>query len=334
MIIKIIAAFLGSFLLTAAAGNVLVPALRKMKAGQMIRSDGPKWHMPKQGTPTMGGIMFIFGITILCLTAGFERMLAGELTHIFILGFSLIYAAIGFFDDYEKLKKKRNLGLTASQKFLLQLIVAVVLVLLLRYTGVLTPNLYIPFFYESIPLPEIVYVVLAAFIIVGCVNAVNITDGADGLVTGVSIPVAICYTAIALTWGYVAVGIFGAALTGGLCAFLIFNYHPARVFMGDTGSLFLGAAICATAFALDIPLILITLGIVYIIETLSDIIQIFYFKLTKGKRIFKMAPLHHHLEMCGWSEVKLFVVFTAISVVFAVISYLSVYERFSIGNIF
>ncbi len=331
MLIKLIAAFAGAFLLTGAAGKVLVPALKKMKAGQMIRSDGPKWHISKQGTPTMGGIMFIFGVTVLCLAAGFESMMAGDFTHIFILAFSLIYAAIGFLDDYEKLKKKRNMGLTASQKFMLQLIVAVVLVLLLRYTGMLSPNFYIPFIYKTVPLHELIYVVLSAFIIVACVNAVNITDGADGLAAGVSIPVALCYTALAFTWGYLAIGIFGAALAGGLCAFLIFNFYPAKVFMGDTGSLFLGAAVCATAFALDIPLILVTLGIVYVIETLSDIIQIFYFKITHGKRVFKMAPLHHHFEMCGWSEIKLFIVFTAVSAVFAVISYLAVYERFSIG---
>ena len=328
MIARLLVSFIGSFAVTAIIGKVLVPALRRMKAGQMIREDGPTWHMSKQGTPTMGGLMFIAGIAVMCITVGFRQMLDGEFTHIFVLIFALIYGAIGFLDDYEKLKKKQNMGLTASQKFILQLVVAIVLVLLLRYTGVVTTNLYIPFFNTSIPLPEIVYVVFAAFVIVGCVNAVNLTDGVDGLVSGVSIPVALCYTAISAAWGYVSVGIFGAAMAGGLCAFLIFNFHPAKVFMGDTGSLFLGAAVCGSAFALDMPLILVPLGIIYIIETLSDIIQVGYFKLTHGKRVFKMAPLHHHFEMCGWSEIKLFVVFTAVSAVFAVISYFAVCDRF------
>jgi phospho-N-acetylmuramoyl-pentapeptide-transferase len=300
-----------------------------MKAGQSIREDGPVWHMSKQGTPTMGGLMFIAGVTS-GIFFTFGDMAKGNFIFLIILGFALVYAAIGFFDDYEKLKKKQNLGLTALQKFALQLGVAVVLIVILRVTGHISPNLYIPFFNTTIIMPDWLYYILAAFIIVGTVNAVNITDGVDGLVTGVSIPVALCYAAVAVVWGYVSVGVFAAALAGGLAAFLIFNFHPAKVFMGDTGSLFLGGAVCALAFALDAPLILIPLGIVYIVETLSDIIQVAYFKLTHGKRIFKMAPLHHHFEMCGWSEYKLFAVFSAVSAVFAVISYLGLFNRYVI----
>jgi len=239
-----------------------------------------------------------------------------------------VFAAIGFLDDFEKLRHKKNLGLTAAQKFLLQLAAAIAFVLLLRLNVYLTPILYVPFVNISIPLPEVVYLVFAAFVIVGCVNAVNITDGVDGLVSGVTIPVAVCYAAVAFAWGYAAQGIFAAALAGGLVGFLIFNFHPAKVFMGDTGSLFLGGAVCALAFSMDMPLILVPLGMVYIIETLSDIIQVLYFKLTHGKRIFKMAPLHHHFEMCGWNEYKVFTVFTAVSAVFSVISYLGVAGRF------
>lgn len=329
MILQFLAAFAVSLIVTAIIGLFLIPALRRMKAGQSIREDGPIWHSKKQGTPTMGGLMFMGGIIAACFTVGMNDILNDHYEHIFVLAFALIYGVIGFLDDFEKLRKKQNLGLTAIQKFLLQLVVAIAFVLLMRLTGNLTPNLYVPFFNTFIKLSEPVYLVLAAFIIVACVNAVNITDGIDGLVTGVSIPVAICYIAIAFLWGYTTLGIFAAALAGGLVGFLIFNFHPAKVFMGDTGSLFLGAAVCAMAFAMDIPLILIPLGIVYIVETLSDIIQIVYFKLTHGKRIFKMAPLHHHLEMKGWSEYKLFTVFTAISAVFAVISYFSVYLRFA-----
>ena len=182
----------------------------------------------------------------------------------------------------------------------------------------------------SFQLPEVIYFVFAAFVIVGCVNAVNITDGIDGLAAGVSVPVAVFYAAVAFLWAKESLGIFSAALAGGLCGFLVFNFHPAKIFMGDTGSLFLGGAVCALALAMDMPLVLIPLGIVYIVETLSDIIQVAYFKLTHGKRIFKMAPLHHHLEMCGWSEYKIFAVFTGISAVFAVISYLGVCNRYLI----
>ena len=264
-----------------------MPLLKKKKAGQSIREDGPVWHRSKQGTPTMGGLMFIAGIAVTCLVIGFKELKGGDFGHVYVLVFALIFAFIGFLDDYQKLVKKRNLGLTALQKFLLQLVAAIVFVLLMRLTGYLTPNLYIPFVNVVVPIAEPLYFALAAFIIVGAVNAVNITDGVDGLVSGVSVPVAVCYMAIAFIWGYMSLGIFAAALCGGLVGFLLFNFHPARVFMGDTGSLFLGGAICAMAFALDVPLILLPLGIIYIIETLSDIIQIVYFKLTKGKRFLK-----------------------------------------------
>lgn len=330
MIIKLAAAFVCSLFITYLVGRALVPALRRIKAGQSIKEDGPVWHMTKQGTPTMGGLMFICAIAIVCISVGIEEIIKGNYGHLFVLLFAMMYGAIGFFDDYEKLKKKQNTGLTAKQKFLLQLVVAVAFIYLLRLFGYLKPNLYVPFIDKTIPLPEVVYFVFAAFVMVGCVNAVNITDGIDGLAAGVSIPVALCYAAVAFVWGYAELGIFAAALAGGLAGFLIFNFHPAKVFMGDTGSLFLGGAICAMAFALDMPLILVTLGIVYIIETLSDIIQIAYFKLTHGKRVFKMAPLHHHFEMCGWTEKKIFVIFTSVSAIFALLSFMGVFDRYGL----
>ena len=328
MVMHLAIAFAVSLVVTLAAGFFLVPALRRIKAGQLIREDGPVWHNKKQGTPTMGGLMFIAGISIACLAAGFNEIVIGDSRHLFVLAFALFFAAIGIFDDYKKLRKKQNLGLKAKHKFALQLVVAAGFVLLLRLTGILTPNLYIPFFNITAPIPEPVYYLFTVFIAVGTVNAVNITDGADGLATGVSIPVSVCFTLLAYLWSLSALGVFAAALTGGLAAFLFFNFYPARVFMGDTGSLFLGGAICALAFAADMPLILLPLGIVFIIETLSDIIQISYFKLTKGKRIFKMAPIHHHFEMLGWSEYRLFTVFTAVSAVFAAISYFGVCNRY------
>ena len=275
----------------------------------------------------MGGLMFIGGITFTCLTVGFKELSTGKLSHVWVLALALVYAAVGFIDDFQKLRNKRNLGLTAKHKFALQLVVAIGFLIVMRLSGNITTNLYIPFFNVTAAIPAPVYYTVAAFVIVGTVNAVNITDGLDGLATGVSIPVAVCYTFIAFMWGLSALGIFAAALAGALVAFLFFNFHPAKVIMGDTGSLFLGGAICATAFALDVPLLLLPLGIVYFIETLSVILQVSYFKLTHGKRIFKMSPIHHHFELCGWNEYKVFTVFTAVSAVFAVLSYFGVYKR-------
>ena len=325
MPIKIAFACIVSFGITVIVGVYLVPALRRAKMEQTIREDGPVWHMSKQGTPTMGGFMFIAGVAVSCLISGYSHIASGDYTHIFVFLYSLVFAAIGFLDDYRKFKKKENMGLSAKQKFVLQLFVAVLFVLLMRSTGNLTASLYVPFVNLRLMLPLPLFYPFAAFVAVGTVNAVNITDGVDGLATGVTIPVAICFAAISLLLVKEALGVFAAALAGGLLGFLVFNFHPAKVFMGDTGSHFLGGAVCAMAFACDMPLILIPLGIVYLMETLSDIIQVSYFKLTKGKRIFKMAPLHHHFEMCGWSEYKLFVVFTTVSAAFAVISYFAVY---------
>lgn len=317
-----------SFAVTALLGwKVILPALRRLKAGQEIREVGPNWHKTKAGTPTMGGLMFILGMGIAIFIAGWPRMLEGELTHIYVYLFALVFGIIGFLDDYQKVKKKQNLGLTALQKFLLQLAAAILFLVLLRYEGILKPHLYVPFFNVSLPLSWPLYLVFAAFVIVGTVNAVNLTDGLDGLATSVTIPVALFFVSVATWWGYTQLGIFAAALLGGLLAFLLFNFHPAKTFMGDTGSLFLGGAVAAMAFAFDMPLVLILVGIVYICETLSVILQVTYFKLTHGKRIFKMSPIHHHFELCGWSEVKVVTVFTAISTVFCALALFGVMER-------
>ena len=317
-----------SFLVTAVAGRFLIPVLRRMKAGQSIREDGPTWHMGKTGTPTMGGLMFILGIFIAITAAGWKNMLTGDFKHFYVYGLALIFGAIGYADDYVKVKKKRNLGLTAVQKLLLQLAAAVVFLSLMRFEGSLTPNLYVPFFNVSIVLPWVVYLIFAAFVVVGTVNAVNITDGIDGLASSVTVPVALFFSVVAIWWKYEQLGVVAAALLGGLLAFLIYNFYPAKVFMGDTGSMFLGGAVAGLAFGFDMPLVLIPVGIVYICETMSDIIQVIYFKATHGKRFFKMAPLHHHFEMCGWSEVKLVVIFTAVSAVFCVLAAVGVVNRF------
>ena len=236
-----ILSFIVAFGVTAIAGQILIPILRRLKAGQSIREDGPTWHMSKQGTPTMGGLMFILGIGIAVLTAGWGDLQRGLHNHLVVFLFALVFGAIGFVDDFQKLRHHANEGLTAPQKFFLQLAAAVVFVILMRRDGYLTPDLYIPFLnVEIVGIPWIVYMVFAAFVMVGTVNAVNLTDGVDGLATGVTIPVMICYVAVSAWYGRTDLVIVSAALAGGLSAFLIYNFHPAKVFMGDTGSLFLG----------------------------------------------------------------------------------------------
>lgn len=333
---KLILAFLVAFAVAVGFALFYIPWLRRMKAGQQILEIGPNWHKTKAGTPTMGGVTFIVAVTAAVVTAGLSYILTGELGGVYVLVFSLFFGAIGFLDDYEKLRKKQNLGLSARAKFILQLAASVALLFLLRLEGYLTPNLYIPFWNVSIPLPEWLYFVFAAFVCVGTVNSVNLTDGIDGLATGVSIPVFLFYAVICFVWGeqFQSLAVFAAGLVGGLAGFLIFNFNPAKCFMGDTGSLFLGGAVCGMAFALDMPLILVTLGIIYIIETLSDIIQVGYFKLTHGKRVFRMAPFHHHLEMGGWlghkwTERQIWTLFTSVSLIFAAISFLACWQRYS-----
>ena len=335
MTIQLILAFVLAFLFATAMGKYYIPWLRKIKAGQEIKENGPTWHMSKSGTPTMGGLMFICAVTFVCLTVGFKPMLDGDFRHIFVLLFALVFGAIGFLDDWEKLRKKTNLGLTAKAKFALQLAAALVFVLLLRKMGYISNSLFIPFWKTYVHIPTVLYLVLAAFIIVGTVNAVNITDGVDGLATGTSMPVCLFFVVTTFWLGesYLSLGVFASGLLGALLGFLVYNFNPAKVFMGDTGSLFLGGAIAAMAFAFDMPLILITLGIVFIWETLSDIIQVSYFKLTHGKRVFKMAPFHHHLEMGGWtgkkwSEKELFCLFTGVSLLFAIISFIGIYTPY------
>ncbi len=323
---KLLLAFAISFGVAAVFGVWLVPYLKKIKAGQMIKENGPTWHMSKSGTPTMGGFIFIAGTAAACLTTGLSCMLAGDYSHIIVLFFALAFGAIGFLDDFEKLKKKQNLGLSAKSKFLLQLVVSFAFIFLLRRFGYLSPELYIPFLDVTWQLPEPLYVAFAAFAIVATVNAVNLTDGVDGLAAGTSIPVFFLFTALAFAWGrsFLGLGIFSAGLTGALMGFLLYNFNPASVFMGDTGSLFLGGAVSAVAFALDIPLVILISGIIFVAEVLSDVIQVVYFKLTHGKRFFKMAPLHHHFELKGNPETKVVAIYMIVTAITCLIALLSV----------
>jgi phospho-N-acetylmuramoyl-pentapeptide-transferase len=307
--------------LSGVIGYFLLPVLRALKAGQSIREDGPIWHNYKAGTPMMGGLMFI-AAAILCLIGNVFTM--EDYSVFFVLLMALAFGAIGFLDDFFKMKYKRNLGLTSIQKFMLQLAISAIFLYAMYKQGAMSSHLYIPFVDLTFKIHPLVYIFIAMFIMVGCDNAVNITDGVDGLSSSVTLPVMVFFTAAAVLKGKYDLALLPASLFGGLVAYLFYNWHPAKVFMGDTGSLFLGGIVCGLAFALDMPLILILVGFVYICETMSVILQVGYFKLTHGKRLFKMAPVHHHFEMCGWKEVKIVIVFALVSCVMCVIAWLGI----------
>ncbi len=328
------AAIIG-FIISAMAGKKLIPFLRKLKFGQTILEIGPNWHKSKQGTPVMGGIMFIIATVAVTLVSTILYALTGEnfintffadipreCVVIFAgLGLALANGLIGFVDDYTKVVKKRNLGLTAIQKLLLQFLVAGLFLAVLAFSGEDTVT--------TIPCVGDIdlgffYYIISAVVIVGIVNAVNLTDGVDGLVGSLTFFVCIAYMLIASMLDYLGITAMSAAAAGACLGFLVWNFHPAKVFMGDTGSLFLGGLVCALAFALDMPILLLPLGIVYLAEMFSVILQVGYFKLTHGKRLFKMSPIHHHFEMCGWAEVKIVAVFSAVTAIFGVISFVLV----------
>jgi len=307
--------------LSGLLGFLLLPVLRALKVGQSIREIGPTWHNYKAGTPMMGGLMFIFAsiIVLLCNIPFME-----DYSVFYVLILSLCFGFVGFLDDYAKLKKKQNEGLTSAQKFMLQLAVSALFLYVMYRSSSMSTALYIPFFHVSIQLHPIVYIFLAMFIMVGCDNAVNLTDGVDGLSSSVTLPVMVFFTAAAVSVGRFDLALLPASLVGGLIAYLFYNWHPAKVFMGDTGSLFLGGVVCALAFALDMPLILIFVGFVYICETLSVILQVGYFKLTHGKRLFRMAPIHHHFEKCGWKEEKIVLIFAGVSAVMCALAWFGI----------
>lgn len=312
--------------ITGLLGYFMVPFLHKIKFGQTIREVGPSWHKNKQGTPTMGGIMFIIGssvaavicIAFLWLNGGAETQLmlvkvtAGALMAV---GFGVV----GFLDDYISIKKHRNLGLTEIQKLILQFIIVGAYLLSVALAGGTTETV-IPFL-GSVDL-GFFYYILAAVFIVGMVNAVNFTDGIDGLNTSVTLVVALVFSVIAMLLNRVGLSLYAAAIVGAMIGFLFWNANPAKVFMGDTGSLFLGGAVCALAFGVNMPILLILIGIIYIVEILSVVLQVTYFKITHGKRIFKMAPIHHHFEMCGWNENKICFVFSGVTLLAGIIGVL------------
>jgi len=307
--------------LSGSFGYLLLPVLRALKAGQSIREIGPTWHNYKAGTPMMGGLMFIFA-TIVCLLGNLPYM--EDHTVFYALILSLCFGFIGFLDDFTKIRFHRNLGLTSLQKAMLQMAVSAVFLYAMYKSGRMNTHLYIPFWNVQFDMHPIVYIFFAMFVMVGCVNSVNLTDGVDGLSSSVTLPVMVFFTAASAALGRFDLALLPATLVGGLIAYLFYNWHPAKVFMGDTGSLFLGGVVCTMAFALEMPLILILVGFVYICETMSDILQVGYFKLTHGKRLFKMAPIHHHFEMCGWKEEKIVLSFATVSALMCILAWFSI----------
>ena len=324
--------FVIAFAVSAISGPVIIQTLRRLKFGQKILEDGPKWHLKKQNIPTMGGFIFFLGIVAAMAAALVVFGAEGCGRWLLVLAMATAFGVIGFIDDWSKIKKSQNKGLSARQKFLLQLAVAVLFITLMRTLGLLTPVIAVPFLNISFEIPWIVYFIFMSFIIVGTDNAVNLTDGLDGLAASVTLVVMAFFAFAAHYLGNVsadgavmqAFAMLPAAACGALGGFLIYNFNPARVFMGDTGSLFLGGLVAGMAFAIDLPLILIPVGIVYIIEVLSDIIQVTYFKLSGGKRVFKMAPIHHHFEMCGYSERQIVITAFLITVAMCVLGYFGV----------
>lgn len=303
-----------SFAVTAIIGKYLIPFLHRLKYGQTILEEGPKWHKGKQGTPTMGGIMFIIGIVI-ATTAGVLLYAIGHggldsVSRFVFIGllYALLNGAIGFVDDYVKVVKKRNLGLTAKQKLIFQFLAAAIY-LFLMYLCKDNTSIIVPFVgYVDL---GFFYYIIMALVLVGIVNSVNLTDGIDGLDGSITFFACLFMMLIANVLGnHEANVIYAAASAGGCLGFLIWNFHPAKCFMGDTGSLFLGGIVCTIAFAMDMHLMLLLIALTYLLEELSVILQVSYFKLTHGKRLFKMSPIHHHFEMCGWSETKIVCVFS------------------------
>lgn len=325
-----------SFLISFAGGFVLIPFLRKLKFGQTILEIGPKWHEKKQGTPTMGGILFIISTVFsFIFVAVFDKIRGGsivsgnEITGVIsrtklISGFAAAgcFSFIGFIDDYIKVVKKQNLGLKISQKTVLQTVLSVAYLLTL-FINDSTGSMFVPFF--GMVETKVFFWLLGIPVIYCTVNAVNFTDGVDGLCGSVTFTASVSFTAVAVLRKASGVGLLGSALSGGLLGYLIWNRYPARVMMGDTGSMFLGGMIICFSYCLDMPYIILLIGIVYVLEFLSDIIQIVYFKLSHGKRIFKMAPFHHHLELCGWSENKIVRVFTLVGLAGGLTAFLLVY---------
>ncbi len=315
---------LTAFGISAVTGIFLIPLLKKLHFGQTIYEKGPAWHKDKQGTPMMGGFMFIIG-TAAAVAVGYAiyrfrgadaaslpdntrlyKLLAG-------LAFALLNGCIGFTDDYIKAVKKQNLGLKAKQKMVMQLVLSCAFLYALYLLGDRSTEITFPFF-GDVDFGILYYPIMVLYLIF-LTNAVNLTDGVDGLCGSVTVVSSLSFVMLCAAMGEWEYSIYAMALAGGCLGFLIWNLHPAKVFMGDTGSMFLGGSMCALGFAMHKHLLLALIAIVYVLDALSVVIQVIYFKLTKGKRLFKMSPIHHHFEMCGWSEYKIVITFSAAALI-------------------
>lgn len=328
------------FSVTALLGFLIIPWLLKLKFGQVILDIGPIWHKHKQGTPTMGGIMFILGtlaaIIVGMITAqmmGSDIYMGSSAVPLVVaemktklwsgILMALSFALVGFADDYIKVIQKRNMGLNFKQKTIMQLVIALAFLSSLFMGMGGTPHMFVPFI-GNVNM-GVFHWLFGICVLYGTINAVNFTDGIDGLCSSVTITAAVTLGIIAAMRGLFGVSLVAAALAGACGGFLVWNRKPAKVFMGDTGSMFLGGMVVALAYALGCPVILLPVGLIYVIEALSDVIQILYFKATKGKRFFKMAPIHHHFEKSGWGENKIVAVFTAANLVGCLVGVLLMY---------
>lgn len=308
-----------SFAISVAAGPVVIPFLRRLKVGQTVRGEGPETHLKKNGTPTMGGILILLSVAITSVI--FVRDYPKIVPILFLtLGFGLI----GFLDDYIKVVLKRSMGLRAWQKFLLQIVVTGVFAFYIRqYTDIslvmkvpFMEGVYLDFGWMNIP--------ILFFIVIGTVNGTNFTDGLDGLASSVTVLVATFFSVVAIGMES-GIEPITCAVVGALLGFLLFNVYPASVFMGDTGSLALGGFVAAAAYMMQMPLFIVIVGFIYMVEVLSDILQVSYFKMTGGKRIFKMAPIHHHFELCGWSETRVVAVFSIVTALLCLLALMGVW---------
>jgi len=323
------AALVLTLILTVVISHKLIPVLKSKKMGQKILEIGPRWHKSKEGTPTMGGLAFIAAAVIVgilsCIACAIFGDIKDALPFVYVLLYGVLNGLIGIVDDSAKLRKKQNEGLTARQKYLLQLGAATLFLVLMHGTGIINTVLYIPFLGVAWDF-GFFYYAIALLLLTGMVNSVNLTDGIDGLASSITLVVGIFISAVAFFTIQAApfatgLSLIGATLIGGTLGFLVYNFYPARVFMGDTGSLYLGGMVVGAAFLLGNPLIVVVCGIVYIIETASVMLQVGYFKITHGKRLFRMAPIHHHFEQCGWSEVKIVSVFTVVTALACVLAW-------------
>ncbi len=305
-----------SFIATVVLGAIVIPILKKKKIGQVVREDGPKSHLQKNGTPIMGGIVIILVVTAL-LAFFVKDYPVLTLPMLAIVG----YGAVGFLDDFKKLILKDPEGLSPKKKMLGLFLVTIAIIALYLYVFNLGTTIYIPIFAQPISLWLPIFVIFMTFVLLGTTNAVNLTDGLDGLATGVVAIIMTFFTLAALKQNNIPMAIFSSSMVGSCIGFLLFNMHPAKVFMGDTGSLALGGAIAVVAMILKMPLYLVIVALVCIIDTISVMLQVIYFKATHGKRLFKMAPFHHHLELSGYKETTVVLIFWIITVICCIIAY-------------